>query len=174
MVRALFIYVILFSFSFAELVGYLYWENRRFEAKEAAFAIVQSNAESLVSIAIEKNDLTLGWNKSKEFLHNGMLYDVVSSKISNDSIMFLCFQDSNETWIEREVEKYINNFFGKSGHKKKHNINGKYGAKKLIQLFDIELEGRFFLKHYKFNIDYIFHYQMMIMNAPFVPPELKS
>ncbi|MBO9700717.1 MAG: hypothetical protein J7604_10950 [Sporocytophaga sp.] len=172
--RALVIFVILFSFSFAELVGYLYWENRRFEAKEDAISAIESNSEPFVCIAVKKDNFTSGWNKSKEFLHNGMMYDVVSSEINKDSIVFLCFQDINETWIEREVEKCISNFFGKSGQKKKHNFYGKYAVKKLIQVLEIGLEDRIFLKHYKFNIDYIFHYQLMIVNAPFVPPEFKS
>lgn len=169
--RALFISIILFSFSFAELLGYLYWENRRFEAKEAAISAIESNTESFVCITVKTDNLTLGWNRSKEFLHNGIMYDVVSSKVNNDSIVFVCFQDINESWIKREVEKCISNFSGKSGQKKKHN--GKYAAKKLIQIFDIGLEDLFFLKQYKFNIDYSFHYQLIIMNAPFVPPEFR-
>jgi len=173
-VRALFIFVILFSFLFAELLGYLYWENRRFEAKVAAISAIKSNTEPFVSITIKKDNHSLDCNKLKEFLHNGMKYDIVSSKVSNDSIVYLCFQDINETWIEREVEKYINNFLGKSGHKKKHNSYGKSAAKKVIQIVDIGLEDRYFFKHYKFNIDYTFHYQLMIMDAPFVPPEFKS
>jgi len=173
-VRTLFTSVILFLFLFVELFGYMYWENKLLDAKTAAASSIENNKETLVNISVKKDNNISDWSMSNEFLYNGILYDIVSSKVINDSIVFLCFQDINETWIEKEVEKCINNFLGRSGHKKKHNFYGKYAAKKVIEFFDIGLDYNFFLKHYKFKIDYIFHYQLMIMNTPFVPPEFKS
>ncbi|GAL83489.1 hypothetical protein MYP_716 [Sporocytophaga myxococcoides] len=143
------------------------------EAKIAANSAMESNTELLMRIAVKKDKHTLGWNRSNEFLHNGIMYDVVSSNVSKDSIVFLCFQDNYESWIKREVDRYLNIFFGKSGHKKKPNFYSKYGSKKLIQPINIGLEKIFLLKYYRFCIDFIFHYQLMITNTPFVPPEFK-
>ncbi len=52
----------------------------------------------------------LNWEHSKEFEFNGEMYDVVKVRITGDTIHYWCWQDNEETVLNRKLKKLVNEF----------------------------------------------------------------
>jgi hypothetical protein len=49
----------------------------------------------------------LRWEKPGEFEYKGQMYDVVKTKITKDSVHYICYQDKAETNLNFRIKKII-------------------------------------------------------------------
>ncbi|MBN1252346.1 MAG: hypothetical protein JXA16_09415 [Bacteroidales bacterium] len=88
--------------------------------------LIKKEVKNLIVSNIDKNQLTvfkfqineieskLKWKHSKEFEYNGQMFDIVESKIINDSITYLCWPDNEETVLNKKLQALLNLALGKN------------------------------------------------------------
>jgi hypothetical protein len=57
---------------------------------------------------LQTKTIILEWENDDEFRYNNYMYDVVSSKETNDSIVLLCINDHKEKKLLDQFEAYVN------------------------------------------------------------------
>lgn len=77
--------------------------------------------EELVLLKFTKAEAKqqLKWEHSKEFEHNGSMYDVVEKKIEGDTTYYLCIFDNKETELNKRFENLFSYSLGNL--KESHN-----------------------------------------------------
>lgn len=74
----------------------------------------QIDKSSLVRLAFYKNEITsLNWKHSKEFEHQSEMYDIVHKEIKSDSIIYWCWLDNEEAYLEKSLNILIAKTIGK-------------------------------------------------------------
>jgi len=70
--------------------------------------------EDLVQLAFSRADagLKLRWEHSKEFEYRGEMFDVVDSVCRNDSVIYTCWWDREETQLNRGLRHVLNRMAG--------------------------------------------------------------
>lgn len=77
--------------------------------------------EKLVSLTFLKADSAdaVEWKHSREFRHQGEMYDIVRTEYCGDSIRFICWPDKEETWLNIQISLVFSKAFGNSPQSKK-------------------------------------------------------
>jgi len=67
--------------------------------------------EELVKLKFSKAEISknLRWKHSKEFEFNGQMYDIVNTKISSDSVEYVCWWDSEESKLNQKLMALVVN-----------------------------------------------------------------
>lgn len=73
----------------------------------------------LLKFTFNETQSLLKWEHSKEFEFNGIMYDIIRSESKNDSIFYWCWEDSEETELNKTVIRLTNLFLN-------DKINGYY------------------------------------------------
>ncbi|PHR46997.1 MAG: hypothetical protein COA32_08725 [Fluviicola sp.] len=81
----------------------------------------------LVHKTFAKKDtlILLSWKHSKEFSHDGEMYDIVSRTYSRDSVNYALWWDSEEMQLNKKLEQLTNNFI--QGSPEKSNKCNHFG-----------------------------------------------
>ena len=79
--------------------------------------------EELISLKFcSKNNSELNWKDSKEFEYKGEMFDIIETEIKNDSIIYKCFPDKQETEINIKINNLLNFLIGNNKQpNEKHN-----------------------------------------------------
>lgn len=92
-----------------------------------------------LSFSTQEAEAKLDWEHSKEFEYNGQMYDVVESKITADSAVYVCWPDDDETLLNKQLKGIVAVALG-------HHQKSKESRKNLISFFksvycqDIEIQ----------------------------------
>ena len=94
------------------ILGFVAWFT--FEKSQIQLVVLQEiqkgfAPEALIKLTFSKADSQskLKWKHGHEFEYLGEMYDIVSSKVSNDSIQYECFHDTKESKLNRRWYKFI-------------------------------------------------------------------
>lgn len=90
--------------------GYLYLQHRKKEIRREVkrMMIAGMDAEELTLVRIAKKDTgQLRWEHSAEFEWQGRMYDVVHTEETVDSLFFRCWEDAEETAINRRLASLL-------------------------------------------------------------------
>jgi hypothetical protein len=129
--------------------------------------------EKLVDLTFSAEEIEkkLKWKRSREFLLEGQMYDIVRQAQHGDSITYTCYRDHKETRLNIEKKKLIARALGQDPVRKQQN-------EKIINFFsnlflkETQIWNNIFsapsLAHYASNIK---HYALVIIPPPSPPPE---
>ncbi len=105
------------------MVTYLWLEYQKKQIKrEVKWKIIEGIDKSeLVLIQLSKSEAAekLEWEHSREFEFEGEMYDVVEFAETTDSIKYWCWWDYEETKLNKNLAKVVNNLFGNHPDKQK-------------------------------------------------------
>lgn len=84
--------------------------------------IAGMDKEELVLLKFTKKETQtkLRWEHSKEFEHNGQMYDIVSKEIKGDSIFYRCWWDHEETALNKKLQKLVASSFDNDEDKQRN------------------------------------------------------
>jgi len=121
---------------------YFIYEGGIRSAKESIHSAIEAGkySEDIITIRIAKTDLQIiGEN---EISWQGKMYDVVSSKVEGEEIIFACLADKNETTMISTANDHIQKQADQSAGKKSISVNKnitlyfeEHSFIKTIQLF---------------------------------------
>lgn len=97
----------------------LHFEKKEAQ-KEAKWAILNGlEKEKLVSLRFSRDEIKtmLKWKHDKEFRYKDIMYDIVRSEETPDSVFYWCWEDTRESLIEFEINNLLAQNDGKSGNK---------------------------------------------------------
>ena len=87
---------------------------------------VVSNDTDCLRFKLSELNTLLKWENSKEFEYKGIMYDVISTKIEGDSIIYYCYRDIKETINKQKFIDLISFLSGNSNQKTIVLKTGKY------------------------------------------------
>jgi hypothetical protein len=66
----------------------------------------------LLKFTTEQSQTILDWKHSKEFEFQGEMYDIVSTEMMGDTILYWCWWDHAETRLNRELDGLVSKVLG--------------------------------------------------------------
>jgi hypothetical protein len=91
----------------------MYLQHEKGIAKHVMSEYLQAYAKKdVVDIIIHKDQIhtILAWEHEREFEFAGEMYDVISSQIMGDSIIYQCLHDAKETSINKRILSFIKSY----------------------------------------------------------------
>ncbi len=82
------------------------------DVKEKIVSGLDKNELSLIALSVKEAEYKLRWEHSREFEYNGTMYDIVEKKESADSLFFWCWEDHEETSLNRKLSSMVNREIG--------------------------------------------------------------
>ncbi|MCB0761213.1 MAG: hypothetical protein KDC12_06775 [Flavobacteriales bacterium] len=80
--------------------------------KRSIVAGLDESELEILTFAQADTTSTIHWIHSKEFEFNGERYDIVSRHFSTDSVTYVCWWDSQETQLCKQLNKVLAHAFG--------------------------------------------------------------
>ncbi len=113
-------------------------------------------SEELHVLAVSKSE-KIDWKREgKEFLYKGTMYDVVKTEKKDDTVLYYCITDVEETQLFAMLDQLVKEHLA---HSKKHN-----SAKKLLK--------NFYKKFY--DNKYVIRITLPVIKYSFLPPVNES
>lgn len=131
--------------------------------KEAVYCNLSSAKLSRITISKTKNDVLL-WHHYDEFELGGEMYDVVSTEIQNDSIIYHCVLDKKESQVNIQIDQIAKSIWGRSPLSTDFETNLVDFIQKVYPVSRIE----FFQDNNRISFELIQRYQL------FCPQEIKA
>jgi hypothetical protein len=99
---SIFLIIVLFA-PFWLTFSIYHLEKKTIKKSVKKLLISQLDENQLVTLKFSKDELyiKLRWEHSKEFEFNEVMYDIVKSEEKADSVTYLCWQDDEETALNR-------------------------------------------------------------------------
>ncbi|MCB0731910.1 MAG: hypothetical protein KDC88_12835 [Ignavibacteriae bacterium] len=69
----------------------------------------------LLKFSKSETNTILSWEHSKEFEFNEIMYDVIKSKEVGDSVLYWCWQDNDETYLNKRFKENLANALQNDG-----------------------------------------------------------
>jgi hypothetical protein len=91
----------------------MYLQHEKGIAKSEMSEYLQAYAKKdVVDIIVHKDQIhtILEWEHDREFELSGEMYDVISSQIMGDSIIYQCLHDAKETSINKRILSFIRSY----------------------------------------------------------------
>lgn len=114
------------------IIGLWTYDVQLRKLKKSVKKIITENIDRnlLVRLSFNKDEITkLRWEHTKEFEYKSEMYDIVHKEIKSDSIIYWCWQDNDETNLEKSLNVLISKAIGDD-----HNSNPtKETIKQLIK-----------------------------------------
>jgi hypothetical protein len=122
--------LLVFAFSYSFIGYYLNFEIEQYLVKEEVKENILNHlpVNQLILIKISSgNHESITWTElGKEFRFSGTMYDVIKSKVVNDTSYFYCYNDTKESKLLANLDKLVkdqaNNSKSKSNQKKQEII----------------------------------------------------
>lgn len=91
----------------AAVYTYLKVQKRqvRKEVKRQMISGIDKRELVLLSFSKEDSKNELRWKHAKEFAYKDMMYDIVESRSTSDSVFYWCWPDHKETRLNKNLEK---------------------------------------------------------------------
>jgi len=112
---------------------YQFWEYRvKKEVKRMIRAGMENEELELVKMPkawLETPPSNIEWEHSKEFVLNGIYYDIVRSEEKGDDMYFYCYKDTKETALSIGLDRHTREFIAENPTKKetKDTISSFFG-----------------------------------------------
>ena len=109
----------------ATIYLYLQYEKLAIHHEIKSRMIAQMNPEEFVLLKFSKEEAEtkLRWEHASEFEYNGQMYDVVSSEIKGDSILYRCWWDFEETDLNKKLKKLVATAFDQDEENRETQTN---------------------------------------------------
>jgi hypothetical protein len=88
------------------------------EVKQMMIEGIDKDELILLKFSIAESKIQLKWEHSKEFEYNRQMYDVVDSKIVDNTIYYWCWLDNEETKLNQQLTQLVTNLFNTNSEKK--------------------------------------------------------
>lgn len=94
---------------FAGIYSVLHFQKKTVKKKVKREIIAGLNESELVLLKFNTFDTKtkLNWEHSKEFEYEDQMYDIVKAKHFGDSIYYWCWWDSEETMLNKKLNKLV-------------------------------------------------------------------
>jgi len=124
------------------LVGLYPWLafQQKMVKKEIKWLFIKGiNPSELLTLTFTQNQINnqLVWKHSKEFMYNGLMYDIVSSKTSGNVTTYLVWLDKKETALNQKLNKLVGMFYNENPIQKQQNQSFFNWIKQLYHQFFI-------------------------------------
>lgn len=86
----------------------------------------------LLCFSIEQTKTELNWKHSHEFEFMGMMYDIVETIQTSDSIHYYCWLDHEETALNKRLDHVFYSFFGTGAPSKQKEARVAYFLRTLF------------------------------------------
>jgi hypothetical protein len=148
------------------------------QIKKEARAIIHDNPEEINLVVLRFTDTEalskLTWKHPREFLFEGVMYDIMEQGQEGNTVWFKCYRDHKETRFDVEKKKLIANALGKDPFQKQQNEKIKNFFSNLF--YQKTSNGNLLfstpsLMHYALDIK---HYALICIIPPSPPPKLVS
>lgn len=98
----------------ATIYTYVQFEKAslRQELKEKIFAGIDTSELVLLKFSKEEIEKELKWENANEFEYENQMYDLVSTEIEDDKIIFTCWKDHEETDLNQKLKNLVAEAFG--------------------------------------------------------------
>jgi hypothetical protein len=117
----------------------------------------------------EKEDLE--WKHSKEFKYKGQFYDVVETELQDDSVMYICWWDYEETHLYKKLDEMLAKAFGNNSTQKENNKRLNDFFKSLYFTEGLSICSYPNQDIADFNSPYSINYSSIYLKVPFQPPK---
>lgn len=159
--------IILLIVPFWLSLSILHFEKKEAQ-KEAKWAILNGlDKEKLVSLKFSRDEIktVLKWKHDKEFRYKDIMYDIVRSEETPDSVFYWCWEDTRESLIEFEINNLLAQNNGKSGNK------GEF-SKRLYQFFSnlFPAEKKEFIHNDNVVVALLIFYNQKPLSSAHKPP----
>ncbi len=116
------------------MYSYLQWEKWQVKKEVKKQIIAGLNTDQLVcfEFTFEQVNSELNWHHIKEFEYQGQLYDVVSQKTKNNTIVYWCFADHKETEIDKKITSLTSNILNQNKQRNDNQQRVSIFAKSLF------------------------------------------
>jgi hypothetical protein len=84
----------------------------RKEVKWKMIEGIEKDQLVLLKFTTEESQTILNWKHSKEFEFNGEMYDIVSSEMMGDTILYWCWWDHAETRLNKQLDGLVSRVLG--------------------------------------------------------------
>ena len=83
----------------------LQFEKQSTKREIKRFLMHNVSKDELVQLKFHVQDVDkiLDWEHEKEFEYSGVMYDIVDQKIEGDSVSYWCWEDSEETALNKKI-----------------------------------------------------------------------
>lgn len=154
--------------------GTYYWlQLRKYqvrkEVKKKIIAGISRDDLVVLKFSKKETNTVLKWKHSKEFEYHGEMYDIVETEFHNDSVIYYCWWDHEETQLEKQLKNLANEALGKDSMAKTRieRFNSflcslYFYNNKSVVFFSSECENNF--------PNLINHYKSIIKLPPTPPP----
>jgi len=92
----------------------------RKEVKKELIAGIDKNELVILTFTKNEADAELKWEHSKEFEYQDQMYDVIETKVTENSITYWCWWDHKETKLNKQLTSLLTQILG-TDHQKKEN-----------------------------------------------------
>ncbi|MEZ4908292.1 MAG: hypothetical protein R2771_11780 [Saprospiraceae bacterium] len=156
-------------------VSCLFFAYQKNQLHKESKSIINSQIakEDIIILKFHVNETNkyLQWKRENEFKYEGVMYDLISEEIRNDSVFYYCWADIDETKLNHSFNEFIDVVFGNN----QQSVHYKY----LVKLF----KTSFFINSYNCELAldceknnrgfrYYFLYKSPSGNPLSPPPEL--
>ena len=115
--------LVLASLMLPFLVAWQFLERRIFDVKKEIHDRI--NAEEIEPDVLLKftpvQSAQLAWEHDREFMYQGMMYDIICSEMFNDTIWYWCHLDIKESTLKRKLNNLLVNGVDSAPLNQDHN-----------------------------------------------------
>ncbi|MDF2158140.1 hypothetical protein [Algoriphagus sp. CAU 1675] len=147
-------------------------ESVKSEVKAKLEEGIEEDRLLILKFSRKESEEELRWEHEREFEYRGEMYDIVSSEITGDSVIYTVWWDQEETALKKKIEEVSNSLFGEGplDHDSLDVIQNFYRTLYLPIVF-----GHFFSvldtpeSHFS---TYVFNWVSLVVSPIFMPPKL--
>jgi hypothetical protein len=164
------------SINLPMLITKQYLEQQRKAIRKEVKAKINAGLKDseLIRLAFEKSvfESQIIWHKAYEFEYNDVMYDIVRQIPSQDSIIYMCWQDDDESIIKKKLNDISRQEWGKNlpNDKQKERQIEFYKNLIVASIDHIYFEILGNCTFGRYNICYTKHYANLYNKQPFGPP----
>lgn len=122
-IKSIIVILLAVSINLPVFITNQYLEYQRKSIRKTVKAAINAglHEDQLTKLRFSKTDIAdkISWEKSDEFEFEGKLYDIVKTEETNDSIVYFCWLDNDES----AVKKLLNNISNYEWSKNKNRQN---------------------------------------------------
>ncbi len=109
---------------------WLHYEKRqvRKEIKKRLIAGIDRSELVLLKLSRQKAEAALEWEHEREFEYRGHMYDVVETRIQNDTFLYWCWPDNAETQLNKKLDRLLTGTL-------EHDPQRRAAERQLVQFF---------------------------------------
>ena len=150
---------------------WLHYEKRqvRKEIKKRLIAGIDRSELALIKLSRHEAETALRWEHEREFEYAGRMYDVVETRMRNDTFLYWCWPDDAETLLNKKLDRLLTGAL-------EHDPQRREAERQVVQFFkslffvEICLPSVIFYPGYVARPSTGFFFLSCFNNTPQAPP----